>query len=29
LSFDISAGYAHDSQVGNGAYTHIEVSREF
>jgi hypothetical protein len=29
LTFDISAGYAHDSQVGSGAYTHIEVSREF
>lgn len=29
LTFDLSAGYSHDSQVGSGAYAHIEVSREF
>jgi outer membrane immunogenic protein len=26
---DVSAGFAHDSVVGDGAYGHVEMSREF
>ena len=29
MTLDISAGFDHDSLVGNGAYSHIELSREF
>ena len=29
LEVDLSAGYAHDSVVGNGAYGHVEMSRAF
>lgn len=29
LEVDLSAGYSHDSVVGNGAYGHVEMSREF
>jgi len=29
VEVDVSAGFAHDSVVGNGAYTHVEVSAQF
>jgi opacity protein-like surface antigen len=29
VSVDLSAGFAHDSVVGNGAYTHLEFSTDF
>jgi opacity protein-like surface antigen len=29
LEVDVSAGFAHDSVVGDGAYGHVEMSREF
>jgi outer membrane immunogenic protein len=29
VEVDLSAGFAHDSVVGDGAYGHVEMSREF
>jgi outer membrane immunogenic protein len=29
IEFDVSAGFAHDSVVGNGAYGHLEMSKQF
>lgn len=29
VDVDVSAGFAHDSSVGDGAYGHVEMSREF
>ncbi len=29
ISFDLSAGFSHDSVVGNGAYGHLEMSKQF
>lgn len=29
IEFDVSAGYAHDSLVGSGAYGHVEISTQF
>jgi hypothetical protein len=28
VEVDVSAGFAHDSVVGNGAYTHVEVGAQ-
>jgi outer membrane immunogenic protein len=29
VEVDVSAGFAHDSSVGDGAYGHVEMSRDF
>jgi outer membrane immunogenic protein len=29
VDLDVSAGYAHDSVVGDGAYTHLEINTKF
>jgi Cellulose biosynthesis protein BcsS len=29
IDFDVSAGFAHDSVVKNGAYGHLEMSKAF